>query len=42
LPEDSPLKGVVRKQHVFGSEVWQELELDHLFNLTEFLNGAAN
>jgi twitching motility protein PilI len=42
LPEDSPLKRVVRKQHVFGAEVWQELDLDQLFNMAEFLNGAAN
>lgn len=42
LPDDSPLKRVVRKQHVFGAEVWQELDLDQLFNMAEFLNGAAN
>ena len=42
LPEDSLLRNVVRKQHGFGSETWQELDLDQLFNMTEFLNGASS
>jgi twitching motility protein PilI len=42
LPEGSVLKRVVRKQHVFGAETWQELDLDQLFNTAEFLNGAAS
>jgi len=42
LPEESALKRVVRKQHVFGTETWQELDLDQLFNMTEFLNGAES
>ena len=41
LPEDSPLRGVVSKQHRLGSETWHELDLDRLFNSAEFLNGAA-
>ena len=42
LPEDSPLRGVVSKQHSLGSETWHELDLDRLFNTVEFLNGSAN
>lgn len=42
LPEDSPLRKVVSKQHRFGSETWQELDLDQLINMAEFLNGAAS
>ena len=42
LPEDSALKGIVSKQYTLGSETWQELNLDQLFNSTEFLNGAAD
>ena len=42
LAEDSPLKKVVNKQHSFGSETWQELDLDQLINMAEFLNGAAS
>jgi chemotaxis signal transduction protein len=42
MQEDSALKRVVRKQHVFGSETWQELDLDQLFNMAEFLNGAES
>ena len=42
LPEDSPLRAVVSKEHRFGSETWHELDLDRLFNTAEFLNGAAN
>lgn len=42
LPEDSPLRGVVSKQHLLGSETWHELDLDRLFNTVEFLNGSAN
>jgi twitching motility protein PilI len=41
LPEDSPLRKVVNKQHSVGAETWQELDLDQLFNTAEFLNGAA-
>lgn len=39
--EDSPLKGFISKQHRIGSETWQELNIEHLFNSAEFLNGAA-
>jgi len=42
LDPDSPLRGLVSKTHPLGSESWQELELDQLFNSTEFLNGAAS
>lgn len=42
LPEDSFLNKVVNKQHRFGAEIWQELDLDQLFNTAEFLNGAAS
>ena len=42
LEEDSPLEGYVSKQHFVGSETWQELNLDKLFNSAEFLNGAAD
>lgn len=42
LPDDSPLRKVVHKQHSFGSETWQEFDLDHLINMAEFLNGAAS
>jgi twitching motility protein PilI len=41
LPEDSPLGGIISKQHQIGSETWHELDLDRLFNSAEFLNGAA-
>ena len=41
LPDESSLRNVVRKQHSFGAETWQELDLDQLFNTAEFLNGAA-
>ena len=41
LPEDSPLGGVISKQHQLGSETWHELDLERLFNSAEFLNGAA-
>ena len=41
LPEDSALSGFVSKQYNLGSETWQELNLDQLFNSTEFLNGAV-
>jgi twitching motility protein PilI len=42
LPEDSPLREVVSKQHQLGSETWHELDLDRLFNSAEFLNGSAH
>ncbi len=42
LPEDSQLKKVVKTQHGFGTETWQELNLDQLFNMAEFLNGTAS
>lgn len=41
LSEDSTLHKVVSKQHSFGTETWQELDLEKLFNTAEFLNGAA-
>ncbi len=41
LSEASSLRKVVNKQHRFGTETWQELDLDQLFNTAEFLNGAA-
>ena len=41
LAGDSFLSKVVNKQHCFGAETWQELNLDRLFNTAEFLNGAA-
>ena len=41
LEEDSPLKGLVSKQHDLGSERWLELDLDRLFTTPEFLNGAV-
>jgi len=41
LAADSPLRGLVKRQHLLGTESWQELELDQLFKSTEFLNGAA-
>ncbi|MGH8034349.1 MAG: chemotaxis protein CheW [Lysobacterales bacterium] len=41
LPGNSPLLGLVKRQHLLGTESWQELELDQLFKSTEFLNGAA-
>ncbi len=42
LDQGSPLEAYVNKQHNLGSETWQELNLDKLFNSTEFLNGAAD
>lgn len=42
LPEDSAFRGIVSRQYTIGSETWQELNLDQLFNSTEFLNGAAD
>jgi twitching motility protein PilI len=41
LAEDSPLRNLVHNQHLLGNELWQELDLDRLFNTAEFLNGAA-
>ncbi len=41
LPENSPLAGLVRKQHRSGSETWQELDLPALFSQPEFLDGSA-
>lgn len=41
LPEDSFLSGIVSKQHSMGTEIWNEVDLDRLFNSVEFLNGAA-
>lgn len=41
LDGDSPLTGLVHKQHRAGSEMWLELNLDSLFTNKEFLNGAA-
>jgi chemotaxis signal transduction protein len=42
LDDDSPLKGVVARQHRLGSETWYELDLDRLFSSPEFLHGAAD
>jgi twitching motility protein PilI len=42
LPPDSALSGIVSRQYTLGSETWQELDIDQLFNSTEFLNGAAD
>ena len=42
LDDDSPLKGVVTRQHALGSETWFELDLDRLFSSPEFLHGAAD
>jgi len=42
LPDDSSLRKVIRKQHSFGPETWQELDLNQLFNMAEFLNGSAS
>ena len=42
LPDKSLLQKVVKTQHGFGAEIWQELNLDQLFNMVEFLNGASN
>jgi len=41
LEEDSPLKSLVHKQYTVGTESWHELDLDSLFNMTEFLDGSA-
>ena len=41
LEDDSPLQGVVARQHRLGSETWYELDLDRLFTSPEFLHGAA-
>jgi len=41
LPDHSPLRPLVRKQHHLGTESWHELDLDQLFKTTEFLNGSA-
>jgi len=42
LDENPTFDQIVSKQHTLGSETWQELNLDQLFNSTEFLNGAAD
>ena len=42
LDDDSPLKGVVARQHRLGSETWYELDLDRLFTSPEFLHGSAD
>jgi len=42
LPPDSTLSGIVSRQYHLGAETWQELNIDLLFNTTEFLNGAAD
>jgi twitching motility protein PilI len=41
LSVDSPLAGLVRKQHRAGSETWMELDLPVLFSHPEFLDGSA-
>jgi twitching motility protein PilI len=42
LHPDSPLKDIVSRQHKVGNEAWYELDLDRLFNASEFQNGAAD
>lgn len=41
LPDDSPLRDLVRHKHQLGTEIWHELDLDRLFRSPEFTNGAA-
>lgn len=41
IPDDSSLRMLVSQQHKVGSDTWQEMNLEHLFNSPEFLNGAA-
>lgn len=41
VPADSPLAGLVRKQHRSGSETWLELDLAILFSQPDFLDGSA-
>jgi twitching motility protein PilI len=41
LPKDSNLRILVSRQHNMGSDTWQQMNLDNLFNSPEFLNGAA-
>ena len=41
LSADSPLEGLVRKQHRSGSDTWLELDLDTVFASAGFLDGAA-
>lgn len=41
VPEESPLRGLVRKEHRAGSETWMELDLALLFSQPEFLDGSA-
>lgn len=33
---------VIRQDHSIGQETWSELDLDKLFTMTEFLNGAQS
>ncbi len=41
LPAKSPFKNYVQKQYRSGNDVWQQLDLEHLFSTSEFLNGAV-
>jgi len=41
LSAESPLQNLVPKQYTAGTECWHEFDLNQLFNLTEFDNGAA-
>jgi twitching motility protein PilI len=41
LDDSETLRDFVNKEFRAGNEVWQELDLDLLFNTPEFLNGAA-
>jgi twitching motility protein PilI len=42
LDDDSPLRGVVMREHRLGADTWYELDLDRLFTSPEFLHGAAD
>lgn len=42
LDERSSLRPVITHTHHVGSEAWHELNLDRLFRIPEFLNGAAS
>ncbi len=41
VADDSPLAGLIRKQHRSGTDKWQELDLRVLFSQPEFLDGSA-
>jgi hypothetical protein len=42
LPDQSPLTGIVSREHIAGTESWHELDLGRLFNGGDFQNGAAD